>query len=413
MANEQALRDGNYVTTIIAVDDVTGETRNLITDSDGNLLIAASISAATVPDGGTGRTSFTAYAPIFGGTTSTSALQSGTVGTSGQVLTSNGAGALPTFQPAAAAGGTVTSVSVTTANGVSGVVATATTTPAITLTLGDITPSKVNGLTITSSTGTLTIAAAKVLTANNTLTLAGTDGKTLTVNKTLTLDGTDGTTITFPSTSATVARTDSANTFTGASTASAWVLTSPTITTKVSPTSDDGAPLGDTTHNFADLFLATGAVINYQNGNVAITHSSGILTMGTGELRITTPGTNSASVATIGSTNTFTNKRITRRLTTTNVPGATPTTNTDNVDVMNFTGLGTAITSMTTNLSGTPVDGDLIEFRFTDDGTPRGVTWGASFAATTVALPTTTVTSTMLRVLFEFQGSTWQCLAVA
>jgi hypothetical protein len=35
---------------------------------------------------------------VFGGTTSTGAVQSGTVGTAGQVLTSNGAGALPTFQ---------------------------------------------------------------------------------------------------------------------------------------------------------------------------------------------------------------------------------------------------------------------------------------------------------------------------
>ena len=44
--------------------------------------------------------------------------------------------------------GTVTSVSVTTANGVSGTVATATTTPAITLTLGAITPSSIVGPTI-------------------------------------------------------------------------------------------------------------------------------------------------------------------------------------------------------------------------------------------------------------------------
>lgn len=40
-------------------------------------------------------------------------------------------------------GGTVTNVSVVTANGVSGTVATATLTPAITLTLGDITPTKI------------------------------------------------------------------------------------------------------------------------------------------------------------------------------------------------------------------------------------------------------------------------------
>ena len=45
--------------------------------------------------------------------------------------------------PPGSGGGTVTSVSVVTANGVSGSVATATTTPAITLSLGDITPTSV------------------------------------------------------------------------------------------------------------------------------------------------------------------------------------------------------------------------------------------------------------------------------
>jgi hypothetical protein len=40
-------------------------------------------------------------------------------------------------------------------------------------------------------------------------------GKTLTVNNSLTFAGTDGTIMTFPSTSATIARTDAANTFTG------------------------------------------------------------------------------------------------------------------------------------------------------------------------------------------------------
>jgi hypothetical protein len=52
-----------------------------------------------VANGGTGATSQTAYAVLAGGTTSTGAYQSvASVGTSGQVLTSNGAGALPTFQ---------------------------------------------------------------------------------------------------------------------------------------------------------------------------------------------------------------------------------------------------------------------------------------------------------------------------
>jgi hypothetical protein len=54
---------------------------------------------AVVAGGGTGNTTATAYAVQCGGTTSTGAHQSiASVGTSGQVLTSNGAGALPTFQ---------------------------------------------------------------------------------------------------------------------------------------------------------------------------------------------------------------------------------------------------------------------------------------------------------------------------
>lgn len=58
-----------------------------------------------VANGGTGAASFTAYAVICGGTTSTGAHQSvASVGTTGQVLTSNGAGALPTFQAASGGG---------------------------------------------------------------------------------------------------------------------------------------------------------------------------------------------------------------------------------------------------------------------------------------------------------------------
>jgi hypothetical protein len=55
-------------------------------------------STVVVAGGGTGQTSLTAYELIAGGTTSTSAVQSIGIGTSGQVLKSNGAGALPSFQ---------------------------------------------------------------------------------------------------------------------------------------------------------------------------------------------------------------------------------------------------------------------------------------------------------------------------
>jgi trimeric autotransporter adhesin len=80
--------------------------------------------------------------------------------------------------------GSVTSVSVTTANGVSGTVATSTTTPAITITLGAITPSTVNGLTLTAAATGFTVAGgttSKTLTVSNTLTFAGTDASTLNI----------------------------------------------------------------------------------------------------------------------------------------------------------------------------------------------------------------------------------------
>lgn len=158
--------------------------------------------------------------------------------------------------------GNATSIASQTGTGTKFVVDTSPTL--VTPILGVATATSINKVAITApaTSATLTIANGKTLTANNSITLAGTDS----------------TTMTFPSTSATIARTDAANTFTGASTASAWVLTSPTITTKISPTTDDGAPLGDTTHNFSDLFLASGAVINFVNGDVTITHSTNTLT---------------------------------------------------------------------------------------------------------------------------------------
>jgi hypothetical protein len=58
------------------------------------------------------------------------------------------------------------------------------------------------------------------------------------------------------------------------------------------PTANDGAALGTTSLNFSDLFLATGAVLNYNNGNVTITHAANLLTIAGGGL-ITAAGTTS------------------------------------------------------------------------------------------------------------------------
>lgn len=72
---------------------------------------APSGTDVAVADGGTWRSSHTAYAPIFWGTTTTSAQQSGTVGNSWEVMTSNWAWALPTFKPWIVKNGTYTTIS--------------------------------------------------------------------------------------------------------------------------------------------------------------------------------------------------------------------------------------------------------------------------------------------------------------
>ncbi len=59
---------------------------------------APSGTDVSVSDGGTWVSSLTPFAPIFGGTSGTNPVQQVSVGTTGQVLTSNWPGALPTMQ---------------------------------------------------------------------------------------------------------------------------------------------------------------------------------------------------------------------------------------------------------------------------------------------------------------------------
>ena len=88
-------------------------------------------------------------------------------------------------------------------------------------------------------------------------------GKTFTSSNTLTLAGTDSTTMTFPSTSATIARTDAGNTFTGAQAFSAGTSSAPVINAGTSITNGSATGIfftGNGEMNFTSHSSGTGVM---------------------------------------------------------------------------------------------------------------------------------------------------------
>jgi hypothetical protein len=77
------------------------------------------------------------------------------------------------------------------------------------------------------------------------------------------------------------------------------------------PATDGGASLGYPTIAWQNLYLNTLGTINIDNGNWVATHTSGILTVGTGDLRVTNNFTDATSVVTLGGAQTLTNKTLT------------------------------------------------------------------------------------------------------
>lgn len=72
---------------------------------------------------------------------------------------------------------------------------------------------------------------------------------------------------------------DSSITITGGNTLNADTVATTNLTaTSVLPAANDGAALGASGTAFSDLFLASGAVINFNAGNLTLTHSAGVLT---------------------------------------------------------------------------------------------------------------------------------------
>lgn len=131
---------------------------------------------------------------------------------------------------------------------------------------------------------------------------------------------------------------------------------------------------------------------------------------------VTTTATQSLSNKTLTgvtvSSGTVSGTRINPRIATPSA-SATPAINVDTTDQANITA-NQAITSMTSGLTGTPVDGQKLLLRIKDNGAARAITWGASFMASGgTPLPTTTVVNKTHLIGFIYDSSVakWVCVA--
>jgi hypothetical protein len=401
MADEWAKTDSNDKPTLIAVtDDSNQEIRRLLVDpTTGRLLVSGVAGSGTV--------------------TSLNTLTGAITLAAGTNITLTPVGNTITIASAGAGTGTVTSVSVVTANGISGSVATDTTTPAITLTLGAITPTTVNGNTLTTGTGTITITGTKTLTVSDTATVSGTNtgdqnifasipvsGQTTvtpaSTSQALTLVGSGGLTITTDNTTKTITFTQAGGGGTvtatgGALTANAVVLGNGTTDTKVST--------GITTNGTAQLILGVNTT-----------------TMGTVKMFGSTSGDVTITPTAIAGTATIVTVPA-RSLTLDNITTATTTNGTGflkgNGTVISFdnstylTSVGTGVTNEITYWSGTNTLGSLATATYpslTELSYVKGVTSGIQAQINAKAA---TLSGTINEIAYFNTTSTVASLAVA
>lgn len=175
-------------------------------------------------------------------------------------------------------------------------------------TLGQATATTVNGNTLTTGSYTLT----------------GTAGKTLTFDNTLEVAGTDGTKMTFPSTSATIARTDAANTFTGHQTIEGVTTTGATGTGQLvfatAPTLTSPTLGAATCTTLNGNTFTTGTYTLTGVAGKTLTFNNTITLAGTDSTTMTFP-TSSATLARTDAGNTFTGHQTIEGVTSTGATG--------------------------------------------------------------------------------------------
>ena len=169
----------------------------------------------------------------------------------------------------------------------------------------------------------------------------------------------------------------------------------------------NGTDVVDAVTNFSSLAIGNAAFALSGGFNVTFT------TTGTTTLTLPTTGT----LASLAGTETFTNKRITSRVSSTASITSPLAWNSNNFDQYAATAQAGALTFNAD--AGTPTDGQKIIFRIKDNGTARALTWTTgtsnSFRAVGVTLPTTTVINKTVYVgcIYNAADSRWDAVAVA
>jgi hypothetical protein len=229
-------------------------------------------------------------------------------------------------------------------------------------TLGVATATTINGNTFTTGTYTLTGVTAKTLTFNNSITIAGTDA----------------TTMTFPTTSATIARTDAAQTFTGIQTfigglntsgnvtAAAWGLSGLNLQTIAATYTDNSTAAGVTVTNAMVNTFGQPTIIaaNATSGSkVTYTNAATVYIAGIPILGANTLATNLWALSVTG--NAFFSSAITATQFNGTVNGALETSST-----LATSGFGATNSTSTTTTSGSALfaGASTVNFRVISNG---------------------------------------------